>query len=89
VCVVGFEGGSAVGLGIIATEHVELAKAWDYDEIYAVFQDSDDTLLIAGEEVYHTDPLKQELEECIGDTLEDLSDDLGIPALFLLQVWWD
>jgi hypothetical protein len=68
---------------------VELAKAWDYDEIYAVFQDSDDTLLIAGDEVYHTDPLKQELEECIGDTLEDLSDDLEIPALVLLQVWWD
>jgi hypothetical protein len=68
----------------------ELAQAWEYEEIYAVFQDSDEVLLIAYDEVYHTDPaIKPELEKALGRTLEELSDDLDVPALVLLEIWWD
>jgi hypothetical protein len=68
----------------------ELAQAWKYEEIYAVFQDSDEVLLIAYDEVYHTDPaLKPELEKALGRTLEEMSDDLDVPALVLLEIWWD
>ncbi|BCW94587.1 MAG: hypothetical protein WHS44_11470 [Fimbriimonadales bacterium] len=69
---------------------VSLAESWEYDEIYAVFQNSDTVLLIAGDETYTTDPeTKQELENSMGYALETLSEDLNIPALVLLQIWWD
>lgn len=68
----------------------ELAQAWEYEEIYAVFQDSDEVLLIAYDKVYHTDSsIKPELEKALGRTLEELSDDLDVPALVLLEIWWD
>jgi hypothetical protein len=41
---------------------VELAKNWDYDRNLRLFpRRRRGTLLIASDEVYHTDPLKQEL----------------------------